>query len=110
LKGETNRKAQFITVIAVILNGETYFFEGTIEGTITQSPQGEGGFGYDPVFIPNGYDKTFAELSAEELKIIGDYLAFSFMRKPSLSKVHNLTVMLTLDDGKVFTNTIKMEF
>lgn len=54
--------------------------------------------------------KPFAELSAEELKIIGDYLAFSFMRKPSLSKVHNLTVMLTLDDGKVFTNTIKMEF
>jgi XTP/dITP diphosphohydrolase len=65
LKGETNRKAQFITVIAVILNEETYFFEGTIEGTITQSPQGEGGFGYDPVFIPNGYDKTFAELPAE---------------------------------------------
>ena len=65
LKGETNRKAQFITVIAVILNEETYFFEGTIDGTITQSPQGEGGFGYDPVFIPNGYDKTFAELSSE---------------------------------------------
>ena len=65
LKDETNRKAQFITVIAVILDGETYFFEGIIHGTITKSPQGEGGFGYDPIFIPDGYDKTFAELPAD---------------------------------------------
>lgn len=65
LKDETNRKAQFITVIAVILDGKTYFFEGIIHGTITKSPQGEGGFGYDPIFIPDGYDKTFAELPAD---------------------------------------------
>lgn len=65
LKNETNRKAQFITVIAVILEDQTYFFEGIINGTITTTPQGEGGFGYDPIFIPDGYDKTFAELPAE---------------------------------------------
>ena len=65
LKDETNRKAQFIIVIAVILDGKTYFFEGIIHGTITKSPQGEGGFGYDPIFIPDGYDKTFAELPAD---------------------------------------------
>lgn len=65
LKNETNRKAQFITVIAVILEDQTYFFEGIINGTITTTPQGEGGFGYDPIFIPDGYDKTFAELPTE---------------------------------------------
>ena len=65
LKNETNRKAQFTCVIAVILDEQTHFFEGIIRGTITESPQGEGGFGYDPIFIPDGYDKTFAELPSE---------------------------------------------
>ena len=65
LKNISNRKAQFTTVIAVILDGKTHFFEGIIHGSITESPRGEGGFGYDPIFIPEGYDKTFAELPAE---------------------------------------------
>ena len=65
LENETNRKAQFITVIAVILDEQVHFFEGSIQGTITEAPQGDGGFGYDPVFIPDGYDKTFAELPSE---------------------------------------------
>lgn len=65
LKNISNRKAQFTCVIAVILDGQTHFFEGIIRGTITEYPQGEGGFGYDPIFIPDGYDKTFAELPAE---------------------------------------------
>ena len=65
LKGKENRKAQFTTVIAVILNNEIYFFEGAISGQIIDNPRGEGGFGYDSVFIPDGYDKTFAELPAE---------------------------------------------
>ncbi len=65
LKNISNRKAQFTTVIAVILDGQTHFFEGIIHGSITESPRGEGGFGYDPIFIPDGYDKTFAELPAE---------------------------------------------
>ena len=65
LKGKKNRKAQFTTVIAVILNNETHFFEGAISGQIIDNQRGEGGFGYDSVFIPDGYDKTFAELPAE---------------------------------------------
>lgn len=65
LENQSNRKAQFTTVIAVILNNKTHFFEGVIHGTITDTPRGDGGFGYDPIFIPNGYDKTFAELPAE---------------------------------------------
>ena len=65
LKGVENRKAQFTTVIAVILNDKTYFFEGAVHGKIIDCQRGEGGFGYDSVFIPDGYDKTFAELPAE---------------------------------------------
>jgi XTP/dITP diphosphohydrolase len=65
LKGKENRKAQFTTVIAVILNNEIYFFEGAISGQIIDNQRGEGDFGYDSVFIPDGYDKTFAELPAE---------------------------------------------
>lgn len=65
LEGKTNRKAQFTTIIAVILNGETFFFEGTIRGQIIETQKGNGGFGYDSIFVPDGYDKTFAELPAE---------------------------------------------
>jgi len=66
LKGEANRKARFRTVISLIRNGEEYFFEGTVEGTIRQEPSGNGGFGYDPIFEPEGYDITFAEMSMDE--------------------------------------------
>jgi len=62
LKGKNNRKARFRTVIAAVIGGKEYFFEGIIEGTITDSPRGEAGFGYDPVFLPDGYDQTFAEM------------------------------------------------
>lgn len=65
LEGKTNRKAQFTTIIAVIINGETFFFEGTIRGQIIETQKGNGGFGYDSIFMPDGYDKTFAELPAE---------------------------------------------
>ncbi|GAA4516489.1 non-canonical purine NTP diphosphatase [Sphingobacterium thermophilum] len=61
-----DRKARFRTVISLYLDGEQYFFEGAIEGKIIHERKGEKGFGYDPVFIPDGYDKTFAEMSAEE--------------------------------------------
>jgi len=66
LINKTNRKACFRTVIALILEGKTYYFEGKIEGNITQQPQGKSGFGYDPIFIPEGYLLSFAQLSAEE--------------------------------------------
>lgn len=64
LSGETNRKARFRTVIALIMDGSEYFFEGIVNGMITLEARGSGGFGYDPVFIPDGYDQTFGELDA----------------------------------------------
>lgn len=66
LKGVDNRKACFRTVIALNLNGESYFFEGRCDGVITTEAHGEGGFGYDPVFKPDGYDETFAEMPSEQ--------------------------------------------
>jgi XTP/dITP diphosphohydrolase len=66
LNGKTNRNARFKTVIALILNGKEYLFEGIINGRIATEKRGDKGFGYDPVFIPNGYEKTFAEMSALE--------------------------------------------
>lgn len=66
LKNKKNRKARFKTIIALILNSKTHTFEGVVEGIITKKPIGENGFGYDPVFIPSGYTKTFGELSIEE--------------------------------------------
>lgn len=71
LEGQTNRNAQFKTVIALYLNGEMHTFTGICQGTITQEKQGEGGFGYDPVFQANGYEQTFAEISLEEKNRIG---------------------------------------
>lgn len=66
LSNVSNRTARFKTVISLYLNEKQMFFEGSIEGKIIQERRGEKGFGYDPIFIPNGYDKTFAEMSAEE--------------------------------------------
>jgi non-canonical purine NTP pyrophosphatase (RdgB/HAM1 family) len=64
LAGERHRNARFRTVIALILGGKEYFFEGVVNGVIAPEPRGETGFGYDPVFIPEGFDRTFAELGA----------------------------------------------
>lgn len=66
LKGVENRKARFKTVISLIWNGNEHFFEGVAEGTIRYQPAGNSGFGYDPIFQPDGYDITFAEMSLEE--------------------------------------------
>ncbi|WP_140937448.1 non-canonical purine NTP diphosphatase [Sphingobacterium lumbrici] len=66
LADNPNRKARFRTVISLFLNEQQHFFDGTIEGQIIQERRGEGGFGYDPIFMPDGYDKTFAEMSAAE--------------------------------------------
>ena len=65
LKEKTNRNAQFRTVIALILDGETHIFEGIIKGTIAQKKLGSGGFGYDPIFIPEGYQQSFAQLGID---------------------------------------------
>jgi len=71
LKHKTNRNAQFKTVIALHLNGKLHTFTGICKGTITTQKHGDRGFGYDPVFKANGYDKTFAEISLEEKNKIG---------------------------------------
>lgn len=60
-----NKSARFKTVIACVLEGREYVFEGIIEGTIVSEPKGKNGFGYDPIFQPSGYQQTFAELSEE---------------------------------------------
>lgn len=65
LKGAHNRKAQFKTVIALIIDGEEYIFEGVIKGKISEELFGDNGFGYDSVFIPKGYSHTFAEMSMD---------------------------------------------
>ena len=66
LQGASNRKAQFRTVITLMNADNSFQFEGIVKGTIAKSPLGEAGFGYDPVFIPEGVQQTFAELAANE--------------------------------------------
>ncbi|MCF1421466.1 non-canonical purine NTP diphosphatase [Mangrovimonas futianensis] len=71
LQNQTNRKAQFKTVIALSLGDEMHTFTGICEGEITREKHGDGGFGYDPVFKATGYSQTFAEISMEEKNKIG---------------------------------------
>lgn len=66
LDGKKDRSARFRTVIALILNGKEYYFEGVCEGEITRTKVGDKGFGYDPIFKPKGYEKTFAEMTLEQ--------------------------------------------
>ncbi|MDQ1140145.1 non-canonical purine NTP diphosphatase [Pedobacter agri] len=66
LEGQNNRKARFKTVISLMLNGENHLFEGVINGKITEGLSGSKGFGYDPIFQPDGYDITFAEMDMSE--------------------------------------------
>lgn len=70
MKGMHNRKAQFKTVISLFLNEQQHFFEGSIQGTIIEELRGKDGFGYDPIFVPDGYEQTFAEMTAEEKNAI----------------------------------------
>lgn len=67
LEGIKNRKAQFRTVFAVIIDGKEHLFEGIVKGEIISNRRGSSGFGYDPIFKPEGYTKTFAEMG-DELK------------------------------------------
>ena len=70
LKGKSNRKANFKTVIALNLNGKQNLFTGIIDGKIIVKKIGTNGFGYDPIFVADGFDKTFAELTMEEKSTI----------------------------------------
>jgi XTP/dITP diphosphohydrolase len=77
MKNKSNRKAQFRTVICLVLDGQKRLFDGVIEGEITTEPKGSGGFGYDSVFKPKGFDITFAEMDAYTKNAISHrFLAF----------------------------------
>lgn len=65
MEGVENRKAQFRTAISLILDGKEYLFEGVVKGEITKEKRGDSGFGYDPIFRPEGYEQTFAELGID---------------------------------------------
>ncbi|MDM1549831.1 RdgB/HAM1 family non-canonical purine NTP pyrophosphatase [Empedobacter falsenii] len=70
LEGKTNRKAYFISIFCLILDGKEYFFEGRVNGTIATEIMGDNGFGYDPIFITDGFSKSFAQMSPEEKNAI----------------------------------------
>jgi XTP/dITP diphosphohydrolase len=88
MKGKTNRSAKFRTVIALILDGSEYFFEGIVSGKIIDEKRGTGGFGYDPIFVPDGKKMTFAEMSLSEKNNIS-HRALAFKKlKLFLSQTH----------------------
>ena len=70
MKGVENRRARFRTAICLMIDGVDLSFEGVVEGVITESEAGDNGFGYDPVFLPDGHDKTFAEMTDAEKNAI----------------------------------------
>jgi XTP/dITP diphosphohydrolase len=88
LSGIENRKARFRTVIALILDGSTHYFEGIVHGVIISERKGAKGFGYDPVFLPDGYQLTFAEMPLSEknkishrARAVAKLVAFLNLRK-----------------------------
>ena len=92
LKGVTNRKAHFKTIITLVDGAHIHQFEGVVEGTILQEQKGTGGFGYDPVFLPDGYTTSFAEMSEQEKNeishravAIGKLVAFLRLKSPVTS-------------------------
>lgn len=70
LEGKKDRSARFVTVICLRHNDKTMYFEGEVKGLIADYPRGDKGFGYDPIFIPDGHDRTFAEMESEEKNAI----------------------------------------
>lgn len=65
MEGKDNRRAWYTAVLCLIWNGQTHFFKGKCHGTLLKEPKGSNGFGYDPIFVPDGYQESFAELSPE---------------------------------------------
>ena len=70
MKGEVNRDASFRTIISLVIDGREFQFEGQIEGQIIPEKWGDQGFGYDPIFLPDGYEESFAQMTVEEKNII----------------------------------------
>ena len=98
LKGVTNRKAQFRTVIALNIKGSQYIFEGICKGEILSKKQGDSGFGYDPIFKPEGFDKSFAEMTlAEKGRISHRGIAMAKLIV-FLEEKHNLDLRIAIDN------------
>lgn len=89
LEGLSNRKARFKTIISLRINGQETLFEGTCEGQITTQRRGEKGFGYDPVFVPEGSSRTFAEMDLSEKDL------YSHRAKATRKLVTFLTILET---------------
>lgn len=70
MKGEENRDASFRTIISLVIDGREFQFEGEVEGQIIPEKWGDQGFGYDPIFLPDGYEESFAQMTVEEKNII----------------------------------------
>ena len=70
MKGKENRDASFRTIISLVIDGREFQFEGQIEGQIIPEKWGDQGFGYDPIFLPDGYEESFAQMTVEEKNII----------------------------------------
>ena len=70
LTGKSERSAQFRTVIALIIDGEEFLFDGIVRGRISEERMGSAGFGYDPIFVPDGYEESFAQMAAEQKNAI----------------------------------------
>ncbi|CAM3286213.1 RdgB/HAM1 family non-canonical purine NTP pyrophosphatase [Empedobacter stercoris] len=90
LDGKTNRKAYFISIFCLILNGKEYFFEGRVNGTIATEIMGNNGFGYDPIFIPDGFSKSFAQMTPEEKNAISH-------RGKAIGKLNNFLTNLNVN-------------
>ena len=90
LENTENRKARFRTVIALILENEEFLFEGIINGTIIRNERGTDGFGYDPVFIPEGKDRTFAEMDLDEKNTVS-HRARAFEKLKQILTQHSLS-------------------
>jgi XTP/dITP diphosphohydrolase len=87
LAGKPNRRARFRTVIALIFENKEYLFEGIANGTIIEERRGDSGFGYDPVFMPDGRDVTFAQMSLEEKNRIS-HRAIAFEKLKAFLRQH----------------------
>lgn len=88
MKDAENRKAAFRTVIALIKNEREYLFEGKVNGTILRERRGTGGFGYDPIFLPDGYTETFAEMTLNQKNMIS-HRAIAFRKLKSFLLQNN---------------------
>jgi XTP/dITP diphosphohydrolase len=99
LRGEVNRTARFKTVFALILDGKKWLFDGQVEGVVLEHRQGKGGFGYDPVFRPLGFSKSFAEMGLEEKNAIS-HRGIALRRMIAFLEGQREEKILSYEDGE----------